>query len=287
VLLLGFVILPALMKWLGEPYEEIGNPWYFIFFVGNFHLINVGFPHSPIISVLWSVSVEEQFYIFWPFLMMLFRGVEKWLMALMILIFGFTTVYYFDTDVKLWFHTLFLLSDICIGAMFAFVSFKRGSWFGRLERLGRSVIFGVYTLFFCCLFFYRDIFQNEAWASAGFLIFEKLLFASILGFIIFEQNFSSNSIVKFGRLKAITYLGTISYGLFCLHEIGLLVGNRVLRWTGLEHDVTSFLVLKPLLAFAIILPIAHFSWHYFEKPFLRLKRYFYTPKAGLSNVSKV
>lgn len=278
MLLLGFVVLPTVMAWMGEPYEEVGNPWYFLLFVGNFHLINVGFPHSPIISVLWSVSVEEQFYIFWPFLLMLFRGVERWLMGLLLLVFALTTIYYFDTDVKLWFHTLFLLSDICIGAVFAFISFNRGRWFDRLTGLGRPAIIGVYALFAGCLFFYRDIFQNAAWASAGFLIFEKLLFASMLGLFIFEQNFSANSVVKFGRWRWLTYLGTISYGLFCLHEIGLLVGNRLLRWVGLEHDVTAFLLVKPLVAFLLILPLAHWSWHNFEKPFLRLKQYFYTPK---------
>lgn len=280
VLFIGFVLLPFAMQLLGQPYEEVGSPWYFILFVGNFYLIEHGWTHSPIISVLWSVSVEEQFYIFWPFLLIVFRGREKWLMAVLLAVFALTTFHYFNTEVHLWFHTLFLLSDICIGAVFAFISFHRNWGFERLRSVGRPAIAGIYLLFMVCLFFYKDIFQNEALSSATFLIFEKLLFALLLGYFIFEQNFSPNSLYKFGRLKRLTYLGVISYGLFCFHEIGLLIANRALRHIGLNDHVTAFLVLKPLLAFLIIAPIAHLSWNRFERPLLRLKRHFYTPKGS-------
>jgi len=278
VLFVGFVVLPAFMAAIGEGYTEMGNPWYFILFVGNFYLIDHGWTHSPIISVLWSVSVEEQFYIVWPFLLVVFRGLEKWLLAALLLVFAATTVYYFHTDVHLWFHTLFLLSDICIGAVFAFISFHRNWGFQWLIGLSKPAIAVVYALFGGCLFFYHDIFQNEAWASPALLIFEKLVFASMLGFFIFEQNFSPNSVFKFGRLNAITWLGVLSYGLFCFHEIGLLIANRLLGFVALGDNVTAFLLLKPLVAFGLILPVAYLSWTYFEKPFLGLKRHFYTPR---------
>jgi len=275
VLFIGFVILPLFMRWIGEPYTEGGNPWYFIFFVGNFHLIENNWPHSPIISVLWSVSVEEQFYIFWPFLLILFRGVEKRLFALLLLVFAATTFYYFHTDVHLWFHTLFLLGDICIGAIFAFISFHRNWGFDRLIRLKKPAIVGIYSTFIVILIFYRDIFQNEYLASPMWLIVEKVVVALLLSYFIVEQNFSPNSLFKFGRLKLLSYLGVISYGLFCFHEIGLLVAGRVLRGLSLGDDVSAFLFIKPLLAFLLILPVAYLSWNYFEKTFLRLKRHFY------------
>lgn len=278
VLFIGFVVLPLFMRWIGEPYAEVGNPWYFIFFVGNFHLIENNWPHSPIISVLWSVSVEEQFYIFWPFLLILFRGAERWLMGLLMAIFAATTFYYFHTDVHLWFHTLFLLSDICMGAIFAFISFHRNWGFDKLIRFGKPTITGIYIIFIALLFFYRHIFQNELLASPMLLIFEKIVVALLLSYFIFEQNFSPNSLFKFGRLKSLSYLGMVSYGLFCLHEIGLLVAGRTLRHFALGDDVLAFLLLKPLIAFLVILPLAYLSWNYLEKPFLRLKRHFYSVK---------
>lgn len=275
VLFIGFVILPLGMKLIGEPYTEVGNPWYFILFVGNFFLIEHGWTHSPIISVLWSVSVEEQFYIFWPFLLILFRTNEKWLFGILLVLFGVTTWHYYGTDVNLWFHTLFLLGDIALGAVFAFMSFNRNWGFDRLRSLGRNAIIGVYALFGLSLLFYHFLFDSGMLPGFLNLIVEKLFYALILSFFIFEQNFCENSFYKFGRLKWITYLGMISYALFCFHEIGLLVGNRVLLSLGWNDEVWAFLMIKPLIAFALTLPFSALSWEYFEKPLLGLKRHFY------------
>ena len=276
VLLIGFVLLPLGMELINEPYEEVGNPIYFILFVGNFFLIEHGWTHSPIISVLWSVSVEEQFYIFWPFLLIVFRKSEKWLFAMMLVIFGITTYYYFGTDVNLWFHTLFLLGDIALGALFAFISFNKNWGYKTLESLSKKSILTIYLGFIISLLFYHTIFDNQFLAGWVNLIIEKMFYAVILSFFIFEQNFCKNSFFKFGRLKTVTYLGVISYGLFCFHEIGLLVGNRILSSINLEENVWAFLGLKPLIAFMVILPFSHLSWNYFEKPILSLKKRFYT-----------
>ena len=275
VLFIGFVLLPLAMELMNEPYVEVGNPWYFILFVGNFFLIEHGWTHSPIISVLWSVSVEEQFYIFWPFLLILFRKNEKWLFALLLVLFAFTTFHYYGTDVNLWFHTLFLLGDICIGAVFAFISFHKNWGFDRLVNLSRNAITGIYVVFGLSLLFYHSLFDSGLIPGAMSLIVEKLFYAFILSFFIFEQNFGENSFFKFGKLKTITYLGVISYGLFCFHEIGLLIENRVILYFGWVDNVWVFLTLKPLVAFLFIWPLSHLSWNYFEKPLLRLKKHFY------------
>ncbi|MDA9120888.1 acyltransferase [Flavobacteriales bacterium] len=275
VLFIGFVLVPLGMELLNEPYQEVGNPWYFILFVGNLFLIEHGWTHSPIISVLWSVSVEEQFYIFWPFLLILFREHEKWLFGILLLIFGVTTWHYYGTDVNLWFHTLFLLGDIALGAVFAFVSFNRNWGFETLKSLKKGNILGVYALFLFSLLAYQPIFSNDVFSGFASLIIEKLFFAAILSFFIFEQNFCDNSFFKFGKLKTITYLGVISYGLFCFHEIGLLIANRILIYSDLNENVLAFLTLKPLIAFVVVAPFAALSWHYFEKPILGLKRHFY------------
>ncbi|MCB0755151.1 MAG: acyltransferase [Flavobacteriales bacterium] len=276
VLFIGFVVLPFVLELMNQPYHEVGNPWYFILFVGNFFLIEHGWTHSPIISVLWSVSVEEQFYIFWPFLLILFRKNEKWLFAILLLVFGITTFHYYGTDVNLWFHTLFLLGDIAIGALFAFISFNKNWGYKTLEAFGKKTIIGIYGLFLFSFLFYHHLFDNPLLPGFVNLIIEKLFYAFILSYFIFEQNFGLHSFFKFGKLKTITYLGVISYGLFCFHEIGLLIGNQVLIRTGTDSNIWAFLMLKPLIAFAIITPMAHLSWNYFEKPLLGMKRHFYT-----------
>ncbi len=194
----------------------------------------------------------------------------------MLVLFAITTYHYYGTDVNLWFHTLFLLGDICLGAIFAFISFNRNWGFENLRSMSRSGILTIYICFILSLLFYHTMFDNQILPGWINLIIEKMFYAVILSFFIFEQNFCENSFFKFGKLKTITYLGVISYGLFCFHEIGLLIGNRVLVFTELHENVWAFLVLKPAIAFLVILPFSHLSWNYFEKPLLKLKRHFYT-----------
>jgi len=290
-LLIGFVLVPVAKDLLNEPFEETANPLYFIFFVGNFYLIEHGFSQSPIISVLWSVSVEEQFYIFWPFLLLIGRFRIKWLFPLLIIVFIISTFYLFGVSENgqfiLWYHTLFLLGDIAMGALFAFIShpspalpIREGTNFSPiynyLQNLSKTQIAVAYILFWICLIFYKPIFENNMLPGAINLIIEKITFAVLLAFFIFEQNFCKNSWIKFGRLKLFSFLGLISYGLFCFHEIGILIGGRVLELFNLQDSVGWFLLIKPAVALIIIIPAAYFSYYYFEIKFLKLKKYFYS-----------
>lgn len=275
-LFIGFQVAPYVVSLLGESYQETAEPWWFVCFLGNFYLIEHGFTHSPILSVLWSVSVEEQFYIVWPFLLVLFGWSMRWLLPVMLAVFATTAFVFHGSDVNLFFHTLFLLSDIGIGAAFAFLSFHQGAWFSRLASMPKWGIACVYTVFGLSLVFYQPLFNGHIVPEPYSMIIEKIWFATLLGFIILEQNFSRSSIFKFGRSKVLTYLGTISYGLFCFHEIGLLVAQRIVNHSDHADHILWAIGLKSLLAFALITPMAHISWKWFEQPFLSLKRYFYT-----------
>lgn len=275
VLLIGFVIIPIILNVAGVDYSEQGNPLYFIFFIGNFYLIEHGWTHSPIISVLWSVSVEEQFYLFWPFALLMFWKMRAALLLVLAALFIGTTYLYYGTDVNLWFHSLFLLADIGAGALFAFISFEknwgfswladRPKWFNGLMYLGFAIM----------LLNYRNIFDTGIGDGATMLVIEKIVVTIFLSYFIFDQNFGKNSLVKFGRFKWITYFGVISYGLFCFHEIGLISGHLILEKTALSSNPWAHIILKPLIGFIIVWPIAALSWNYFEKPFLKLKRHFY------------
>ena len=46
--------------------DETANPLSYLLFFANFDLIHHGLPDASVLGVLWSISVEEQFYILWP-----------------------------------------------------------------------------------------------------------------------------------------------------------------------------------------------------------------------------
>ena len=269
---LGFPLLKSL---LGEPYQETTPVWPFLSFTGNFYMLNHGFPYLPALSVLWSVSVEEQFYLVWPWLLWLFDKKRMVLVGSLLLTFFLFTSYAFSRT-NVFFHTLFMTGDIAIGALFAFLSFRPESdTFKVLTNLPKWRIVGVYIVFGCCILFYHNLFENPflpAWLN---LCFERLSLGLFLGFFIFEQNYCAHSSFKLGQLKRLSYLGLISYSLFCFHEIGLMAANKILEKFNWSNPLLAELGLKPLLAIVLIVPLSMLSYHAFEKPILALKFKFY------------
>lgn len=64
----GFVIFPLLKIKFGQIPNETANPILCSLFLNNFNTIINGPPDASVLSVLWSVAIEEQFYLVWPVL---------------------------------------------------------------------------------------------------------------------------------------------------------------------------------------------------------------------------
>jgi peptidoglycan/LPS O-acetylase OafA/YrhL len=62
VVFIGFVVVPTVQSLLGQPTPEKGHLIYYLAFIGNFDVK----PTSAVLGVLWSIAVEEQFYLVWP-----------------------------------------------------------------------------------------------------------------------------------------------------------------------------------------------------------------------------
>ncbi|MBK8471912.1 MAG: acyltransferase [Sphingobacteriales bacterium] len=61
--LFGFYAFPMLKTLLGQTPNETATVGYYLAFLSNFDLIAQGLPDASILGVLWSVAVEEQFYL--------------------------------------------------------------------------------------------------------------------------------------------------------------------------------------------------------------------------------
>jgi peptidoglycan/LPS O-acetylase OafA/YrhL len=92
--------------------------------------------------------------------------------------------------------------------------------------------------------------------------------------IILEQNFSKNSFYKMSDFKIASKLGVISYGLYCLHFIGILVTITITEKLHINESLWSVLLLEPITALLITIIISKISYRFFESPFLRLKEKF-------------
>src|SRR5262245_20872551 len=112
--------------------SEIGDAGWYVAFASNIHDAIYG-PNAGALTTLWSIAVEEQFYLLWPFLVLFVprRGLP-WIFAASILLaplvrFGFTAVSY-EAVYRLMPCRMDLLGA---GALLAWRDVGDRAWFGR------------------------------------------------------------------------------------------------------------------------------------------------------------
>jgi peptidoglycan/LPS O-acetylase OafA/YrhL len=262
----GFFVYQHLVTLVGQDFTRKANIYYYLLFISNFDFIQSGAPNASMLGVLWSVAIEEQFYLVWPLILSLFP-VKQWWIPFSVLIavsLGFRILY--DNPVMHEIHTLSCIGDMTIGAFGAWMmQNKRFKSF--IEQLPKWQI-GILYLLFLLIFFFR----HELLYSIEIVrYFERSIVALVILFIILEQTYSVHSFYKMSSFKRISRLGIITYGLYCLHLISLSATVVILNKLHLNEQVWQAIFIKTPLSLALTIIAAHFSYKYFESPFLRLK----------------
>ena len=263
-ILFGFVLYPLLKKVIGGELFIVAHPWTYFVFLNNFDFLKNGAP--AIISVLWSVAIEEQFYLFWPLLLALFP-VKNYKLLLYSIIFGsfIFRCFYFDNERVLQFHTLAVIGDMALGGLFAYYIIFSETFKQKIASLNRLVIACIYTFAIILFLFRKEIFPGSL------MVLERIVIAIVFGLIILEQNFSKNSFFKMSSLKFISKWGIYTYGLYCIHVIAIIFVEIAFKKANLNMQSPFVLFLLAVLAFIVCMVLAFISYNFFEKRFLRLK----------------
>lgn len=269
VVLVGIVILPLIKNFIGDTMETNANPFYYLFFIVNFGILSDGIPYLPVLAILWTISVEEQFYICWPILHNLLKS-NIYIGSILIIIGSLIFRAFFIQDgATIYFHTLSIMSDVGIGSLLAYISFKKNVLFQMLASISKKYIIVFYLLLTALILFYNKLPHSETSN-----IFERLIWGIIFSLIIFEQCFSSHSILKAGINKWVNYLGKISYGLYCYHALANLIIWQLIKYGWMQDDWLTVLFYYPILSLLLTILMSHISYQFYEKYFLRLKSKF-------------
>lgn len=263
----GFVIFPVLKSSFGQVPNETASIWYYITFLNNFDFIKHGAPDASTLGVLWSVAIEEQFYFVWPLILAMLPIKRYWIAFSTVILISLVYRGLNDSPVIHEQHTLSCIGDMAIGAFGAWM-INESEWFKSKITGFKKYQIGIIYLLFTFILFFRDevLFSNET-----IRIFERSIIAVVILFIILEQTYSTNSFFKMGKFKTISKLGIITYGLYCLHFVGILIATTITKKLGINTHLWQVLIIDTSLALGISIIISKLSYNYFEKPFLKLK----------------
>jgi len=261
-LALTVFVIPTLI-----PAERFG-PIYivsFALFLGNWICATHGLPFS-VANPLWSISVEEQFYIGWPLLLRFF-GIHRlkqlaFAMLLLALLMRIGLAVYGVEHPGVWCNTIARLDPIALGAILAFTLNGRAPQISNALRVVMCV-FAFAGWWLTARFFSQDGPTSIAtYALTGFA--SVLLLAAVLR--------SDARLLRFAPFSWLVYLGRISYGLYVFHLFALALMTQVLVVPLI--GITLNFELRIILSFLLTVALATVSYRVLELPFLKLKERF-------------
>jgi peptidoglycan/LPS O-acetylase OafA/YrhL len=243
-------------------------------------------------SHLWSLGVEEQFYIFFPlfFLLVSRKHMKTLFISLMIVaiisrvVVIFWEYYLNQQDLTNWVAhriTPCCLDPFGIGAMLAFLRFYYPE---RTREWLKKAILPVLSLLFlgiACFLWAAN--QHNTFISLSNIIFNRTLISLASVWIIGVASFSDFKGFqgKFLENRMIVYIGKISYGIYVYHFI---IPYFFTSYAPFGSNALN-LITSRILYVVLSLLIASVSWFLFEKPINDLKRYFsYSKNASSLNL---
>ena len=208
---------------------------------------------ASVAGPLWSISVEEQFYLAWP-LVIARVGVNRLKhVCIGLIIFANLTRIVMEKKgagfIAFWCSTVSWFDAIAAGALIALFLRGKPTNFSRLVRLlltGGGLALWVLSIRFRDYLIYPDI--------ASFPLI-------ILGSVMLLLAALGSSLTN----PVLVYFGRMSYGLYVFHALALVIASLAFVNYSIYHAIAGLM---------ITIAMAALSFHLLEKPFLALKKRF-------------
>ena len=241
--------------------EDIALVPYYIFFLSNFLT-----EHITFLDPTWSLSVEEQYYLIWPALLLLLP--RRWLPALLLALIALHLAVFLGVFDRIGITAipagplLIGLGDatpaILMGSLAAIV-LNSPAGFGRIAPLlrAKAAPWICFALLILALAGFPGMLRG--WPN---LVVHGLMTAMLISVVLREDNGMAHLL----KLRPVTRIGQISYGIYLYHLFAhgvMMVLFARLGW----HGTGLFLVTY----YTLTILVAEISFRSYEAWFQRLR----------------
>jgi peptidoglycan/LPS O-acetylase OafA/YrhL len=248
----------ALMVVLGLYVWDHGNEIYFYTYTQNILFFMDGMKGVQT-NHLWTLAVEEQFYLIWPWIVIYFSN--KNLMRILVVAVPITLFFKSFSGI----HDLKMLTVSHVdtlggGALIALLIKEKGNPVFAITNRARALLIS-FSLAVCAMTFFYEL--------SPFFIHAAILVLSLT--LVIGCYYSFGGVVgKVFNLSYLQYLGKISYGIYLYHKpipylLKLVLGK-------LQMEINEWALLSISLFLTVL--IALLSYTFLERYFLRLKEKF-------------
>jgi peptidoglycan/LPS O-acetylase OafA/YrhL len=257
LLVLGYFV-PFSRLSHGEAFSLFG-------FYENWYKIRHATETAALAGMLWSISIEEQFYVLSPLAGRVLKRSGMFILAVVAFAFACLVLWWFQAhgefrDGVLRFNTFVQMIFLIGGVLTALVIYKRSIQIPFVLR-PLMVVAGLGAWLIGFLKF-GEVSSQATFSTSQPLLSYLAVFVGVL--LIFFAFFGLEA--KWIPRQAI-YLGKISYGLYIWHIIAIWIVELVLG--GIAPSIAL-----PVIALIATVVIAWASYRWLEKPFLALKERF-------------
>ncbi len=244
----AFFLLPPF-----ELYLYISSFQSSLLFYSNFFFENLDFYNSPSTQYfpllhMWSLSIEEQFYLIFPIvLFLIFKLRNKLVFKFIVLIFLISLLLSsLDFGNSVFYHLHFRIWEFLFGVIFTFIDSK--IYFRKNTKN-----FGLFIILLS-FFFFDDSLINYSYTKL-------ICLAGV--FIYLARSNESKLITSLNENKFIQQIGLMSFSLYLFHQ-PIFVFFRI--YDKNINDLSSFIYIG-LIIFLYI--ISFLNWKFIELPYQR------------------
>jgi len=259
-LLPPIVVLLILGGAWGLPEYRSTWMWHITFLTNMFIVWNDTWVGS--LSHFWSLSVQEQFYLLWPLVLLVPRVCFPWAMLGVIIFAGLFRLDYIlegRSELARWFLLPASLDAFAAGGLVAWMQVRGWGGVARSRKWAWLPWGGaVGALAFSR---YLRFLPDTHPGTAAVEWFECLFFCWLLLCLVeAPQSWT----VRFLAITPLRFVGKVSYGVYVFHALIAVVFASWLDAVGLHAEQHS--LLRTLVLSAISIAVATASWKWFEQP---------------------